>query len=338
MNRSLALLPLLLVLPSIGCPHNDSQNTRHETRTLALKPGGELRVRTFNGAIRVTTWDRAEVEVDAEIREQEGSSVQFIAEAKDGQVLLRAEKKEAESRSWNFFGFGGGGVTFTLKIPKEALATLETSNGAISIRGLKGALDARTSNGKVEVQELNGNAVLRTSNGQIRAETVQGSLEATTSNGSITATDIQGKAALRTSNGAVKMARIQGPVNADTSNGSIKAEALADDLIAESSNGKVELDDVLGKVDVSTNNGSITARNLDGKGRGIRLRTSNARITVTLGKAEGELTARTSNRSQVSVAQKGELQEDRDGTTRAKIGKGTQRIELTTTHGRIAVD
>lgn len=338
MKRTLALLPLLLVLPSIGCPRGDLQRARTETHTLVLKPGGELRVRTFNGAIRVTPWDKAEVEVVAEIREEEARPVKVVAEAKEGQVSLRAEKQEEGNRSWNFFGMQGGGATFTLRVPREVAATLESTNGAISLRGLKGVADVRTSNGKVELLEHTGQAVVRTSNASVRAETVQGALEVTTSNGSITASDIQGRAGLRTSNAKVSALRIQGPVTVDTSNGSIRAEALTDDLVAETSNSRVELDDVRGKVDVSTSNGSITARSLDGMGRGITLRTSNARITVTLGKAQGELVARTSSHAQVSVAQKTSLQEDRDGTTRAKIGTGTQRIELTTSHGRIAVD
>ncbi len=338
MNRSLALLPLLLLLPSIGCPRGELQPSRRDVRTLPLPAGGELRVMGYNGAIRVTTWDRPEVELEAEIREPDGGGIQLTTEARDGKVLVKADRHEADNRSWNLWGLVGGGVTFTMRVPKQAVAFLETSNGAISVRGLQGSLEARTRNGKVELQEHGGSAVLHTSNASVYATGVQGTLEVHTSNGSVTASDIQGKTTVKTSNAKISLTRIQGPAEVETSNGAIRAEALASDLQAETRNGRIELQDVLGRVDASTRNGAIAAAGLNGQGKGIRLATTNARISLVLGSLEGELLARTSRNDTVKILRKGEVQSTDDGSTRAVFGKPSQRIELTTTHGRITVE
>jgi len=67
----------------------------------------------------------------------------------------------------------------------EGNARLDTSNGAIRFRKIRGRLDAKTSNGAIEGDDLTGDATLRTSNGAIRIDRAQGGMEASTSNGSI---------------------------------------------------------------------------------------------------------------------------------------------------------
>jgi len=135
----------------------------------------------------------------------------------------------------------------------EGNVRLETSNGTILMRKLRGRVDAKTSNGTIEGDDLVGEAVLRTSNGAIRIDRVQGGIEATTSNGSIHA--------------AVSKPKPGQPLRFESSNGSI------DLAIAELANNEVR---------ASTNNSSITLRAPASIKALLRASTSNSSITSEL--------------------------------------------------------
>jgi DUF4097 and DUF4098 domain-containing protein YvlB len=355
--RYLAVLaPIALVL-SIGCPDGGARYIRTETRTLPLKAEGELRVKGFNGQIRVETWDREEVSVEAEIRENEQGEVEFKAESQDGRAEITARRTRGGEERGFHFNFGSAGVGYVLKVPAKVRATLETNNGEICARGLNSQLEVRTSNGRVELRDLGagvtahtsngsieldaiaGSAEVTTSNGSVEARMVKGDLRITTSNGSVEARDVEGRTTLRTSNASVVLERMKAPVVADTSNGSLRAEGLQDDLRASTSNASVELVDVAGKVDVHTTHGTIDARGLDGKGRGVRLVTSNADITLSLGDLKGQIQARTSHHNPVQIHRQGlaTTGNPEKGEAEISIPGSTQPIELRTSHGTISI-
>jgi DUF4097 and DUF4098 domain-containing protein YvlB len=96
----------------------------------------------------------------------------------------------------------------------------------VRVEGLKGSLDASTSNGTVELLDIDGEAHVRTSNGQIRANGVRGSMDGSTSNGSI----------------KVDMNVTARPARFETSNGSVDVTVpggFANDLRVSTSNGQI---------------------------------------------------------------------------------------------------
>jgi len=349
------LAPLILML-SIGCP-DGAAYTRTETRTLPLKAGGELRVKGFNGRIRVEAWNKEEVEVQAEIRENEKGEVSLRTESKDGLAEVVAERKGSGEASGLHFSFGSAGISYVLRVPAKSRALLETSNGQIQVQGLQADLEARTSNGQVELQELGANATVHTSNGSVQVEAVTGHVDVTTSNGSVEARrvkgelrittsngsvevrDADGRTTVRTSNGAVVLEGIKASVVADSSNGSLRAERLAEDLRATTSNASLELAEVAGQVEARTTHGSIEARGLDGKGRGIRLQATDADISLDLGSLKGEIHARTSHHNRVDLRHQGlsATGEADKGEADLTVPGSSQRVELLTSNGTITI-
>ena len=79
---------------------------------------------------------------------------------------------------------------------KDAMGSIITSNGRVTIKDLKGTrLSARTSNGAIECDNINlQELILNTSNGRIRSDGFAQHLEARTSNGSIEVTPRLGSA------------------------------------------------------------------------------------------------------------------------------------------------
>ena len=368
----IAIAPIILAV-STACLPDRPRFTRTETRTLEFKPGGQLYATTFNGAISVEGWERDEVSLVAEIRERRDGDARLTVESKDGRIEITAEQ---ERRRPVIIGFGitPSGVSYTLKIPRKTATTLissngrieisqvddeidastsngtitineiggtarlTTKNGAISAKSVKGDLYARTSNGGFDVKDIQGSADLYTTNGRVEVRGVSGRLEAVTSNGPIIAENIKGNAELGTTNGRVEVRNIKGNADVNTSNGAIIAENIENDLTGRSSNGRIDIQRVFGGIEMTTSNSSIKAADLNGKGRGVSLTTTNASIEVTLGQAQGVLEASAGGGNRSVIIETPDVQPTTDGSmTRARIGASDQPIVLKTTNSRITV-
>jgi len=192
-------------------------------KSFEVQPGAMLTVENVNGAIEISGAPGTTVDVSGT---KYANTKELLNEMKvdmtasSASVRIRTERPD--------FWSGSGGVRYTIRVPKkmildriqssngridveniEGSTRLHTSNGAIRVSDVKGELNADTSNGRIEIRGLDGNASLRTSNGTIDAEASHGRFEARTSNGKI---DVRlsdpapdGAVRLETSNGHVEL-------------------------------------------------------------------------------------------------------------------------------------
>ena len=160
-----------------------------------------------------------------------------------------------------------------------------------------------------------------------------------TSNARVDARQVGGTLDFRTSNGHLELTDLSGTVEAHTSNAKVQVRNLDGDLRGATSNGSLELEGITGALDFSTSNGGIRASHLDGKGKGIRLRTSNGGVDVELGKATGEVHARTSRHEKVKVEHQGmELVDmSQANDVRLRLPGANQVIDLATSNGSIVL-
>ena len=259
--------------------------SRTEQKSLPLKAGCSLSVSTANSPIRVEGWDKDEVAVTADIEDSASRPVRWDMRAKDGGVEVEAVFPDG-MRGWHMGK--GPSCAFTLKVPRKVMGSFSTSNDTIAAGGFGGTLSFRTSNDKVELENLDGAVTVSTSNAPILARHLRASLKGSTSN---------------------------------------------DEL---------RLDDVQGGVDLATSNADVVAQGLDGWGQGISLRTSNGDMTVDLGRASGEVHARTSRHESVKVERRQvDLLESGGSELRFRVPSpaqaAAQPIELATTNGTITI-
>ena len=159
-----------------------------------------------------------------------------------------------------------------------------------------------------------------------------------TTNDTIAAGGFGGTLSFQTTNDAVTLENLDGAVTVATSNGVITARHLRASLKGHTTNDALHLEDIAGGLDLTTTNSDVEASGLDGQGQGISLRTTNGDMTVGLGRATGELHARTSSHESVKVELKGvDLLESGGSETRVRIPGSAQAIELATTNGTITV-
>lgn len=267
-----------------------------------LKSGGRLSVESLNGSIRITGWEREEVE----IRGTRQASSKELLEAMRMDIMPTAEA--VRIRVIRPSGRRGNmGASFTIRAPRRIVVER-----------------AETSNGSVEVEELEGEVRLASSNGRIRAVRVRGDVEASTSNGPVELVECNGAALLRTTNGRIQAEGVRAPLEATTSNARIEArlaEATGSGPVKlRTSNGSVRLTlEQAPKADVvvTTSNGSIVVRAPAVLAARVKARTSNGAISTNFDVEGGER-----------------------GKTRleGRIGGGGPLLELETSNGSIELE
>ena len=229
---------LTLIFPSLGV--SAKTYTEEFSKTYTVKPGTKIKVYNINGSIRISKWDKDEVEVNAlkSTKEDEDELEKVKIEVSiNGDMEIKTKYIEKRAKV---------GVSYEIKVPADIIVSyVESSNGEIGLKGTKGPSKVRTSNGRIEVENIEGDIDLVTSNGKIEVEDVEGVLNALTSNGSIKVAGVAGISKVVTSNGAIniEIPDIKGDeVEIRTSLGSI------DLYISPDLNADIEMDTSLGSI------------------------------------------------------------------------------------------
>lgn len=173
-----------------------------ETRTVPMTAGAPLKVRNVNGRIRVTAWDRNEVEFTGAFTPGRGKEqVKVVLEPRGGGLEIRGEQPR-ESHN-------GPVCDMDLKVPRSALPSLETVNGLVDLKDVTGAAECKTVNGEINAEHLPG---------ALKAETVNGSIKGRGLGGPITA---------KTVNGAIRLSvqGLKGRLKASTLNGEVRVKS-----------------------------------------------------------------------------------------------------------------
>lgn len=266
MRPSPALLPLTLISALLtgcglhmnltGCAsaHRASEERMTSTDHVA---GAPIAVHTRNGAVEILGDPQTDgVQIVAKITC--AGETQEEAEQRLGQATLNIERS-ADNTLTISPEFPGGprsndGASFTIRLPDADGVDVGTSNGRVQISGLRGQATLNTSNGGVTIENHDGTVDIATSNGRINIDGLTGDLKAVTSNGSVDISQLAGSAQVDSSNGAITIALAPdhaGPVDVRTSNGTIRAKVgrgFAGKVKFDTSNGSIRIADAAGRV------------------------------------------------------------------------------------------
>lgn len=222
-------------------------------KTIPLTANGSVAVSNINGAIKVSTWDRNEVQIDAV---KTAENLEKLKEARI-EVTGDADRVKVSTRYPEQTNHGAARVEYTLMVPRSVrIDKIENVNGAVEIRGATSEVHAGT---------VNGDVIVDNSTGQLKLGTVNGSLRAALSNS-------QKGAELDCVNGKIELtlpSDANAHVTASTVHGSISSDfqlPVQRSRWMGSSNVDARLGDGLVAVKLSTVNGSISVNHAaDGK-------------------------------------------------------------------------
>lgn len=264
LRRSMVWL-LLVLFGGCGFPAFQAKATRNTT----VKNDGpvNLVIDTSNGAVTVVCepgLEEIQVQADLECR---GKSLQE-AEDRVQQAELVVDTSESGqlklSTKFPAPSVGGDSGSITVKAPSVDSVRVVTSNGSVSVDG--------------QMAAINGAVDLKTSNGRVSLTRVSGDVVAASSNGSIIATDVGGRLNLKSSNGKIEANLLEGqkgPVNIATSNGSVVLSLPSDfqgQVVGKTSNGSMRVDDP---------NKVVTKSNIDKQGGVISVGAGEDASTIT---------------------------------------------------------
>jgi DUF4097 and DUF4098 domain-containing protein YvlB len=253
----------------------------------------DLRLTTFDGAIEIRSWEQPEVLVEVEKR---GPSKEAI-DRLEVKVDQHANRIDVEARR----PMGGDrimGIGIHVSPHVKLIATVPRTSSIL----------ARSGDGSIHVERVDGRIELRTGDGSIRAEEVAGELTLNTGDGSVMIDDVDGSVDIITGDGGVSVAGKLSGARVRTGDGSVtlRAEggsAMSSDWVLSTNDGGVVLylpADFNADLDAHTGDGRIRSefsfadetreresRTLRGRiGRGghtLRVRTGDGSIALRSG-------------------------------------------------------
>jgi DUF4097 and DUF4098 domain-containing protein YvlB len=120
----------------------------------------------INGNVRVTSWSRNEVKVDAVKRAYSQDRLEAI------EIKIDSDPNELriKTRYRQHFDNNPGGVEYTLTVPRGTrLDKFELVNGGFDAEDLGGEVNVSSVNGRIKVRGLSGGAHLSVVNGHLEA-------------------------------------------------------------------------------------------------------------------------------------------------------------------------
>ncbi|MGB3129580.1 MAG: DUF4097 family beta strand repeat-containing protein [Dehalococcoidia bacterium] len=264
---ALAVAIAALLLIATGCSIGPTEY-RDDSFTVGVSP--TVVVNSENGSIEINAGTDNEVRVEATLTD--APRVQYEI-SQDGDTITIDAKI---SKEWWFFGSAAADIAITA--PAGTYVDIDTSNGAVELRGMEGAGTLRTSNGKIVLKDVKGDYDGTTSNGAIEIGTMEGTCVISTSNGSVDLWDVKGEVEVESSNGEIWFS---GEMTAGTRSRLV------------TSNGKVDVE-LFGtpsvSLDAKTSNGVVTCELVI-----TATLTREDHLVGTIGAGEAELYIRTSN-------------------------------------------
>jgi hypothetical protein len=316
--RRLAVLTLALVFSSTAFADVIKKG-------FTVADGGTLHLNGAYGNIRIVTGGSG-VAVEVTRKAQGRSAERRMAEHKitfeqrGNDVVIDSDFDGKDRIRWFGWSDDDYDVQWNIRVPDHYNVDAETSGGWIEIDEIEGTVDARTSGGSIRTGRLGGKSSLKTSGGSITVDGAAAELLAHTSGGSIEIGDTTGTVEAKTSGGSIRLGRVAGEVVARTSGGNINVE------------------DAAGSVDASTSGGSIHAQISRQPKGDSKLSTSGGGVVVTLAPSVAvDLDAEASGggvTSDVPITVQGRQEDD---SLRGKINGGGPRLVLRSSGGGVRV-
>jgi len=291
--RAPALMLLAAATAAAGCVVSlDSQgHTAREEARFDVSGAPDLHVTTFDGSIQIRSWDRNEILVEVEKRgptEEALKSIEVVTSRDGDRIQVEVRRPSGGD---TFFGIGvhtSRSARITVTVPRKANVVARSGDGSIRVDRVDGRSELRTGDGSVKASELRGHLVVHTGDGSVTLQDVAGAVDVTTGDGGVSLSGILEAVQARTGDGSITVRADQGSAMTDdwsvsTGDGSVAIylpSEFSADIDAHTSDGRVTSD-----LDVTmTVTGTIDRRTLKGRigegGRLLRVRTGDGSIRL----------------------------------------------------------
>ena len=273
---------------------DSSEYTAREEKRFQVSGVPEVSLVTFDGSLEIRSWDRQEVLVEIEKRgpnQEQAEAIEVRAE-QSGNVV-RVEVKKPAGKTAGFLRQSSS-ARIIASMPRRSKVTARTGDGSIKVERIEGELDLNTGDGSVRGYDVAGTIRVHTGDGSIRMDHVDGAISVETGDGSARINGRLAAVSLVTGDGTVVVRADEGSVMAEewairTGDGGVRLDlpaGFAADLDASTADGRIRLEGMEGRGDPEEPAGDgergrrSLKRTLAGGGKVLRVRTGSGTITI----------------------------------------------------------
>jgi DUF4097 and DUF4098 domain-containing protein YvlB len=146
--------------------------------TVSFPRDGTVDLTAFAGDIIVTGWNRSDARVRAS---SERGRLRWRITA--SRITLETEMVRGRT----------GDTRYEVTVPEGTRVIMRSNSGDLTIRGLRGSVDAHTTSGDITITDVDGTIEIQTLNGDVNGTRLRGTIEAGSVSGSVELDDVQGR-------------------------------------------------------------------------------------------------------------------------------------------------
>lgn len=242
----------LIYLAAISIIFTSMTFAQKKEETIKVSEGGSLSIKLLVGDIKLTTWDRDEINVKYDSNEEEGI----------GQLVINRDNNNIEITSSSNYYID----EINISIPKKFNLEVSTTAGDIKINGdVNGKVKIKTSGGDIKLENIDSDAELKTDGGDIRTGKVNGNAQISTSGGDLRIGSVTGEAVIKTSGGSISVGNIGKKAELKTAGGNVYSKNIGGDAKITSGGGNIDAGEISGNAELKTGGGNINIEKANGK-------------------------------------------------------------------------
>jgi DUF4097 and DUF4098 domain-containing protein YvlB len=201
-----------MMVASVGVAAGEAQQRDFRTDTTFTVPAGtRLHLDNAGGEVRIRTWDRSQVRVQA----QHSSRVEVGIHLANAVLRL-------EPRGMRGFAPFAGVVDYVLTVPATMDLEVSGLHADLDIEGTRGEVKAHTMQGDIVVRGGSGRLSLSTLHGRVVVQGARGFVEAHAMSDDIEITDVAGEVSVQAVSGNIRLTRVTGRrIEASTVSGDV---------------------------------------------------------------------------------------------------------------------
>jgi DUF4097 and DUF4098 domain-containing protein YvlB len=216
----------------------------------------------------------------------------LLVEASQRVNRIDLEVKRPRRETFSGFGFHvSTSAKLTISVPRRADIVARTGDGSIHIERLNGRLELRTGDGSIRASEVSGSLILNTGDGSVAVDRADGTLALETGDGGVNVTGKLSAVRMHTGDGSIVYRVEPGASMTDdwdisTGDGSVALylpPAFGAELDAHTGDGTIRTELSLASTP-SAGDGEVNKRTVRGRlgdgGRRLRIRTGDGSISL----------------------------------------------------------
>jgi DUF4097 and DUF4098 domain-containing protein YvlB len=291
-------IAVLVCAPLVGCVvvgvDSQGQIVREEKRFSTDGPP-DLHLATFDGAIEVRATDSSQVLVEIEKRGPTREAVDELrVESSQNGSRIEVEVKRPSREGITGFGLNvSSSAKLIVSVPRRAGIVARTGDGAIRIEGVEGRIELRTGDGSIHVSSVKGELALNTGDGAITVDRAEGRLALETGDGGVNVEGNLSAVRMHTGDGSIvyradAATRMDDDWEISTGDGSVSLflpSGFSADLDAHTGDGRIRND-----LDVTNTRGSGDRGSDEGEKRTLRGRLGEGGKRLKVQTGDGSIT------------------------------------------------